>query len=115
MFASERGWKNAIVSGGTPKPDVWCHCLVPEGGCGVATPVSVPLWDVDHIQFPRLIAEAECAGLFDTANERYRALLDEMGLTGAEFSELVDRAQRTWDALKEKHLSGIDISTTTKP
>ena len=39
LFASERGWKNAIVSGGTPKPDVWCHCLVPRDV--VAGPVSV--------------------------------------------------------------------------
>ena len=150
LFAEERGWKNTLVSGGTPNPNIWCHCLVPKES--QAAPVAVsddvfsealsdfeslltdveqlkapfradeellercrasldklldlqpekkPLWEVDAIQFPRLIAEAECAGLFEPGSERWDALRDEMGLESEELTELIDRAVEVWDAHKE--------------
>ena len=199
LFCDFHGWNNALVSGGTPNPDVWCHCLVPhserpfpvsvneelaealeavrravpdvlrrecldragsflrgqelvvaqartllaqgvshrvggetvvsgyhltllieavklldEGGCP-AKPAEKPLWEIDTIQFPRLIAEAECVGLFDTSDERYLALLDEMGLTAEECAELIDRAVATWDAHKERLLTGGDLRKPAAP
>ena len=41
LFAEEHGWKNKLVSGGTPNPDVWCHCLVPEESQTAPVAVSV--------------------------------------------------------------------------
>ena len=154
LFCDFHGWNNALVSGGTPNPDVWCHCLVPhserpvsvneelaealeavrragsflrdqelvvahgvsrdEGGNPVES-AEKPLWEIDTIQFPRLIAEAECVGLFDTSDERYLALLDEMGLTAEECAELIDRAVATWDAHKERLLTGGDLRKPAAP
>lgn len=41
LFAEERGWKNKLVSGGTPNPNIWCHCLVPKGSQSAPVAVSV--------------------------------------------------------------------------
>lgn len=57
-------------------------------------------WKNDAIQFPRLIAELEAAGALDTELLSQVAL--SMDLTLDEVTELVDRAQATWDALKAK-------------
>lgn len=107
LFAEERGWKNKLVSGGTPNPDVWCHCLVPKESQSAPVAVSeTPLWEMDAIQFPRLIAEAECVGLFEPGSERWNALRDEMGLESEELAELIDRAVSVWDTRKEIILGG---------
>ncbi len=41
LFAKERGWKNTLVSGGTPNPNIWCHCLVSKESQVVPVAVSV--------------------------------------------------------------------------
>ena len=54
-----------------------------------------PKWKDNSIQFPRLIAELEAAGAFTP--EVTEQLCESMDLTVDEISELVDRAQYTWD------------------
>ena len=52
-------------------------------------------WKDDSIQFPRLIAEAEAAGLF-ADNNKLDTLCGEMDLLPEEIMEIVDRAQLKW-------------------
>jgi hypothetical protein len=64
-------------------------------------------WENDSIQFPRLIAELEAAG-----GLQYDKLLGElsesMDLTVNEISEIVDRAQKAWETIKEKTVPAKD-------
>lgn len=67
------------------------------------------LWSDDEVQFARLIAEMEAAGVFNVLDVREIAghptvkesLLDSMDLDWDEVMEVVDRAQEVWDFLKE--------------
>lgn len=100
-------WSGDLASGGLLTAGLFAHCFIPDE----KKPVSVndtlaPLWERNEIQFPRLIAEAEFAGFFTRGNPKYPFLLEEMGLTASELSELVERAVSVWDALKDGFLSG---------
>lgn len=55
-------------------------------------------WKNDAIQFPRLIAEMEALGLL--AGAQLTPIIESMDLTRAQLGEIVDRAQKTWDAIK---------------
>jgi len=55
-------------------------------------------WKDNSIQFPRLIAELEAAGAF--TNQVTQELCENMDLTVDEISEIVDRAQDEWEAIK---------------
>lgn len=58
-------------------------------------------WQNDDIQFPRLIAEMEAAGVFAVPGV-LKALSVEMDLTVDELCGLISRAQTTWDGIKER-------------
>lgn len=58
------------------------------------------LWHCDAIQFARLIAEAESAGLFED-EDRTATLLDSMDLTLPDLDALVDRADAAWQSYKD--------------
>lgn len=57
-------------------------------------------WNNNAIQFARLIAELEAAGGFP--NSIMNALCESMDLDMGQISEIIDRAQGTWDAIKDK-------------
>lgn len=57
-------------------------------------------WEDNAIQFPRLIEEAQGVGAFTP--EVLRAMAESMDLTTPQVCELLDRAQATWDRLKQK-------------
>lgn len=56
-------------------------------------------WEDDGIQFPRLIAEMEAAGFFTDAN-LMAALCSSMDLEVDDVMDLIERAQKAWDARK---------------
>ena len=58
------------------------------------------LWQNDKIQFARLISEAETCGLF--TKNAYKKLAKEMDLEPDYISELIDRAQMTFQESKRK-------------
>lgn len=66
------------------------------------------MWAYDKIQFARLIAEAEAAGLLeddpDNKPSRLREMLDSMDLDQGQLDELLGRAQEFWDTYREKEL-----------
>lgn len=57
-------------------------------------------WSINDVQFPRLIAEAEAAGLFNGDDGRFTAMCESMDLSVDEVFELVERAKRRWDEVK---------------
>jgi len=63
---------------------------------------SINTWDNDTIQFPRLIAEMEQAGLFSEmdTDPRWKELFLNADLFDSEIYELVDRATEAWDKIK---------------
>lgn len=56
-------------------------------------------WKNNQLQYPRLIAEMEAAGVFD--REMLSTLTEEMDLTSDEVMDLVGRAQKDWDRTKQ--------------
>lgn len=56
-----------------------------------------PTWNNDAIQFPRLLAEIIGVGLTE---DQWDNLLKSMDLESADLSNLFDRAQAKWDAIK---------------
>jgi hypothetical protein len=57
-------------------------------------------WTDNTIQFPRLIAELEAVGAFTP--EVMTDLQDAMDLERSDICELIDRAQRQWETIKDK-------------
>jgi len=58
---------------------------------------AVDPWKRDDVQFPRLLAEINAAGL----TVRQTALLqDSMDLSGKQIDELLDRAEVAWEKIK---------------
>ena len=55
------------------------------------------LWEINEIQFPRLIAEIIAVGL---SNEQWDMLEESMDLNRSELNELFDRAQAEWEKIK---------------
>jgi hypothetical protein len=60
------------------------------------------LWQDNEIQFSRLIAEANAAGLFEGGN--YQLMLDSMNLTDNEVKEIITRASSKWEGILDHHL-----------
>jgi len=58
------------------------------------------LWDFNEIQFARLIAESEMAGVYE--GEALEAMLESMDLSKEEFAVLTDRAMLAWETFKKK-------------
>ena len=58
------------------------------------------LWEVDGLQFARLIAETEVAGAFTA--DAIDDMADAMDLESGEICELIERAQAVWDKIKER-------------
>jgi len=56
-------------------------------------------WANDAIQFPRLISELQAVGAF--TSQVMIDLRDAMDLNDVEILALVDRADRTWETIKE--------------
>lgn len=71
---------------------------------------AIPLWDRDHIQFARLLAEV-CA-----TQDRLDipALADSMDLTLKEVNELFDRAQTAWERYKANPAGGETFTATVR-
>lgn len=61
-------------------------------------------FQIDKVQFPRLIAEANMAGLFDT--EAATLMLDSMDITREDLDELIARANKKFEKHK-KHYTGL--------
>lgn len=57
------------------------------------------LWGRDDVQFPRLLAEIKAAGL---PPEVMRQLCSSMELSPEQVHELLDRAEETFEAIKEQ-------------
>lgn len=57
-------------------------------------------WNDDTIQFPRLIAELEMAGVF--TRKTFKLLCESMDLENENIDELLERAQKTWDKIKSE-------------
>ena len=60
--------------------------------------MSDKLWRKDGVQFPRLIAELETVGAFTP--DVYAKLCEAMDLMEEEISELIGRAQMSWERIK---------------
>lgn len=58
-------------------------------------------WDRNDVQFPRLIAELEAAGVFSA--DLMDSLSNEMDLTTEEISQLIWRAQDEWEKVKNEY------------
>jgi len=58
-------------------------------------------WHNNAVQFTRLVAELEACGAFTP--QVMLDLSESMDLTHEEISELVDRAQTDWEAIKNRH------------
>lgn len=63
--------------------------------------IDTTRWDNDYIQFARLLAEIVAAGGLNNTLIDYLKL--EMGLYRGEIDEIFERAQGTWDRIKEAH------------
>ena len=76
-----------------------------EGACiGRKPPVGFPTdpdlrWADDSIQFPRLISEV--FGVIDPI--AFKELLESMDLTRGQLEELVARADKKWETIKDEH------------
>lgn len=55
-------------------------------------------WANNDIQFPRLLAEINAAGL---TSSQYKDICDSMDLTIGDINEILDRAEETWRLIKE--------------
>ena len=69
-----------------------------------------PKWEDNSIQFPRLIAEAEAAGIWSDACDMHGAgtsaledMAASMDLDVSEVFELISRAQKEWEQAVVKH------------
>ena len=62
-------------------------------------PKKMSKWEDNSIQFPRLIAEAEAAGLWDNTSDDFRLMCDSMDLDTEEVFEIIERAQTVWDKI----------------
>ena len=58
-------------------------------------------WEDDSIQFPRLIAEAEAAGLWTADVSVFNAMCESMDLEHEEVFEVISRAQKEWERIVE--------------
>ena len=56
-------------------------------------------WEDNSIQFPRLIAEAEAAGLWTADVSVFNAMCESMDLEHEEVFEIIERAQTVWDKI----------------
>ena len=63
--------------------------------------MSKELWDVNSVQFPRLISEI-CACVEITPDD-WEYIAKSMDLDISDVDELVDRAQQEWEAIKNRH------------
>ncbi len=64
---------------------------------------TVPLWERNDIQFPRLLAEI--VATMDILESDWEALCQSMDLSSKEVEELFDRAQVEWDRIKARNPS----------
>ena len=56
-------------------------------------------WEDNSIQFPRLIAEAEAAGLWGDSVSHVELIAESMDLEVKEVFEIIERAQTVWDKI----------------
>jgi hypothetical protein len=56
-------------------------------------------WETDNVQFPRLLAEINAMGL--TAPQ-YSMLESSMDLTTEQVDELLERAEKRWNEIKNR-------------
>lgn len=86
----------------------WCNLSAADRFTGEEkTKLNLPmegewktLWDADHLQFARLIAELESAGVFD---DKVMATLQmEMDCFDVDILDIIERAQKFWDDAKSQ-------------
>lgn len=56
-------------------------------------------WNLDRIQFPRLLAELRAIGL---TPEQYRQLEASMDLSAGFIDDVLERAEVAWQLIKER-------------
>jgi hypothetical protein len=61
-------------------------------------PKKMSKWEDNSIQFPRLIAEAEAAGLW-CDKVGVQLMCESMDLDTEEVFEIIERAQTVWDKI----------------
>ncbi len=88
FWSNEFGWTGADEADTFTKVDQSRLNLPLEG-------YWCPLWSVDTIQFARMIAECEAAGVF--ATPEFKAAADSMDLDTEQLSSIIERAQTFWD------------------
>lgn len=64
----------------------------------VFTKMSNEFWERDDVQFPRLIAEIKAVRL---TPDQVREITASMDITREELSELLDRAEKTFESIKK--------------
>jgi hypothetical protein len=106
-WSNEDGWgslTNATVFLGTTgyrKPIGPCEWIqLPEHDVAISNNPT-DNWRDDLVQFARLIAEIEANGVISD-NADLRGLLDSMDTSTKDLLELIDRAQKYWDRIKER-------------
>ena len=57
-----------------------------------------PLWYRDDVQFPRLLSEIRASGNLD-----WKFLEESMDLSRSKLIELFDRAEKSWELIKQEH------------
>jgi hypothetical protein len=100
-WSNELGWvgnrSDATVFNREDKAEM----NLPLGGNWIeANKSSDPLWEHDSVQFPRLISEIMASGVSEGL---WDDLLTSMDLESDQLSELFDRAQEHWEAIKNMH------------
>ena len=66
---------------------------------GLYKELTMSKWEDNSIQFPRLIAEAVAAGVWDDKSDAFRLMCESMDLEHEEVFEIIDRAQTIWDKI----------------
>lgn len=65
-----------------------------------STGSTVPLWEQDAVQFPRLLSEI--MAIVALTEAQTDELCNSMDITPAELYELFERAQTSWEAIKAR-------------
>lgn len=95
LWSSEFGWAADVESADLFTQQDTESMALPESTTSVEW---VQLYDINQVQFPRLIAEAQMAGAF--TDEVLADMAESMDLEQSEIADLLDRAIRSFDDFK---------------
>ena len=95
VWSNENGWVDADSATRFSRKETQQFSLPTDGQW-------VALWEVDSLQFIRLIAECESYGVFSNSLPTMRKVAEEMDLDLDDLFEIISRAQERWDKYKTK-------------